>query len=66
MYNGIGLQTARGSGTSGHIQKNLSYNVKKPQTKEEFLKELEEKRVIIIIIQKNSLAPARKANPEII
>lgn len=24
MYNGIGLQTARGSGTSGHIQKNLS------------------------------------------
>lgn len=45
MYNGIGLQTARGSGTSGHIQKNLSYNLKKPQTKEEFLKELEEKRV---------------------
>lgn len=33
MYNGIGLQTARGSGTSGHIQKNLSYDVKKPQTK---------------------------------
>ena len=25
MYNGIGLQTARGSGTSGHIQKNLSH-----------------------------------------
>ncbi|KAK6205219.1 uncharacterized protein RJT21DRAFT_14153 [Scheffersomyces amazonensis] len=23
-YNGIGLQTARGSGTSGHVQKNLS------------------------------------------
>ena len=41
MYNGIGLQTARGSGTSGYIQKNLSYNLKKPQTKEEFLKELE-------------------------
>ena len=29
MYNGIGLQTARGSGTSGYVQKNLSYNVKK-------------------------------------
>lgn len=29
MYNGIGLQTARGSGTSGHVQKNVSYNVKK-------------------------------------
>eukprot|EP01039_Chlorochromonas_danica_P010994 gene10994-12241_t len=25
MYNGIGLSTARGSATSGHIQKNLSY-----------------------------------------
>jgi hypothetical protein len=24
MYNGIGLQSARGSGTSGHIQKNQS------------------------------------------
>lgn len=33
MYNGIGLQTARGSGTSGHIQKNISYNVKKIETK---------------------------------
>lgn len=25
MYNGIGLQTARGSGTNGYVQKNLSY-----------------------------------------
>lgn len=25
MYNGIGLQTARGSGTSGYIQRNLSH-----------------------------------------
>lgn len=25
MYNGIGLTTARGSGTSGHVTKNLSY-----------------------------------------
>jgi serine/arginine repetitive matrix protein 2 len=24
MYNGIGLTTARGSGTSGYVQKNLS------------------------------------------
>jgi serine/arginine repetitive matrix protein 2 len=24
MYNGVGLQTARGSGTSGYVQKNLS------------------------------------------
>ena len=27
MYNGVGLQTARGSGTSGYIQKNLSHLV---------------------------------------
>lgn len=33
MYNGIGLQTARGSGTSGYIQKNASYKVKKIETK---------------------------------
>jgi hypothetical protein len=25
MYNGVGLQTARGSGTSGYVQKNMSY-----------------------------------------
>ena len=25
MYNGVGLQTARGSGTSGYVQKNLSH-----------------------------------------
>ena len=33
MYNGIGLQTSRGSGTSGHVQKNLSTNVKKLQNR---------------------------------
>jgi serine/arginine repetitive matrix protein 2 len=41
MYNGIGLQTARGSGTSGYVQKNLSAQVKKFQSKEDFLKELD-------------------------
>ena len=25
MYNGIGLQTARGSGTNGFVQRNLSF-----------------------------------------
>lgn len=25
MYNGIGLQTARGSGTNGYVQSNLSH-----------------------------------------
>ncbi|KAF7457149.1 cwf21 domain protein [Cryptosporidium felis] len=30
MYNGVGLRTVRGSGTSGHVQKNLSALVPKP------------------------------------
>ena len=34
MYNGIGLNTPRGSGTSGYIQKNLS-TVKRPKRKHE-------------------------------
>ena len=25
MYNGIGLETARGSGTNGYVQRNLSF-----------------------------------------
>jgi len=33
MYNGIGLQTPRGSGTSGHIQTNLSVNQYKIQNR---------------------------------
>lgn len=41
MYNGIGLQSARGSGTSGHIQKNQSHMVKKMDNREVFLKKLE-------------------------
>ena len=40
MYNGIGLQTSRGSGTSGHIQKNQSISVKKLQNRDDFLREL--------------------------
>ena len=30
MYNGIGLRTARGTGTNGYVQKNLSFI--KPKT----------------------------------
>ena len=37
MYNGIGLQTPRGSGTSGYIQANVSLNQKKTHSKEQFL-----------------------------
>lgn len=35
MYNGIGLQTARGSGTSGYVQKNLS-TINKSHKKHDF------------------------------
>ena len=31
MYNGIGLKSARGSGTNGYVQRNLSFV--KPKTK---------------------------------
>lgn len=29
MYNGVGVRTARGTGTSGHVQKNLAQAPKK-------------------------------------
>lgn len=45
MYNGIGLQTPRGSGTSGYIQRNLSIVKKNMKSREEFLKELQQLKV---------------------
>lgn len=33
MYNGIGLPTPRGSGTSGHVQRNLAHVSKKRHNK---------------------------------
>lgn len=53
MYNGIGLQTPRGSGTSGYIQRNLSVVKKNIKTREEFLKELQQLKVIFIVFCKN-------------
>ena len=38
MYNGIGLQTARGSGTNGYVQRNLS-NIISKKRKIEYLNE---------------------------
>lgn len=49
MYNGIGLPTPRGSGTSGFIQKNLSTAKKNIKSKEEFLKELQHLKVFLLI-----------------
>lgn len=48
MYNGIGLQTPRGSGTNGYVQRNWSY-VRKTKEKvhyktEEELEKLEAKQ----------------------
>jgi serine/arginine repetitive matrix protein 2 len=52
MYNGIGLQTARGSGTSGYVQKNLSFvkPFKQQRSKEDFLKELQALKVIVTLL----------------
>lgn len=52
MYNGIGLPTPRGSGTSGYIQKNLSLVKKNIKTRDEFLKELQQLKVIPIFMIK--------------
>lgn len=39
MYNGIGLPTPRGSGTSGYIQKNLAHVSKKRQNRPPIVKQ---------------------------
>jgi len=44
MYNGIGLQTARGSGTNGYVQRNLSF-VKITKNKIEYKTEEDFKRL---------------------
>lgn len=36
MYNGIGLPTPRGSGTSGYVQRNLSHVREKPQERKAY------------------------------
>jgi hypothetical protein len=59
MYNGIGLQTARGSGTSGYVQKSLAYMKPKLKSKDQFSREMQE-------LKESALKPARKANPEIV
>lgn len=58
MYNNIGLQTPRGSGTSGYIMANKA-KAKPQRSRLEFLKELKQ-------LRENVLPPPRKANPDII
>ena len=58
MYNGIGLATARGSGTNGYVTKNLSF-VRVVKEKQEYKPPDEEAKKLELIIN-------RKGNAEII
>ena len=58
MYNGIGLSTPRGSGTSGYISSNKAM-VSKQKSKLDFIKEMKALRT-------NILPPPREANKDIL
>ena len=58
MYNNIGLQTPRGSGTSGYVSANKA-KPRQLKSKLDFLKELKN-------LRENILPPPRKANKEIL
>jgi len=60
MYNGIGLTTPRGSGTSGYVQKNLSFvKPNQQRSRDDFLKDLQ-------ALKDNVLPPPKKANKDIL
>ena len=46
MYNGVGVQTARGTGTSGHVTKNLSA-LRPVRFDVKGMKEMREKQAVI-------------------
>lgn len=58
MYNGIGLTTARGSGTSGYVQRNLSSLNKQKHKKEDYKTEED--------IQRMEAALSRPPNKDIL
>jgi serine/arginine repetitive matrix protein 2 len=58
MYNGIGLSTPRGSGTSGYVSANKAL-VSKQKSRLDFIKEMKALRA-------NILPPPRKANKDIL
>jgi serine/arginine repetitive matrix protein 2 len=58
MYNGIGLSTPRGSGTSGYVSANKA-RVSKQKSRLDFIKEMKALRA-------NILPPPRKANKDIL
>jgi len=57
MYNGIGLTTARGSGTSGYVQKNLSIIKAKNNTNY---------KTILEAFKNNPAPTKKKANNDLI
>ena len=59
MYNGVGLSTARGSGTSGYVQKNLAYAQQKRSEKFDYGEQLKK-------LRNNPLPPPKPANREIL
>jgi len=59
MYNGIGLTTARGSGTNGYVQKNLAYIREIPGAKRNQYKPITD-------IERLAIPQEKQANPEIL
>ena len=59
MYNGVGLQTARGSGTSGYVERSLAYAQKKRSEKYDYVEQLKKMR-------ENPLPPPKPANQAIL
>lgn len=53
MYNGIGIQTARGTGTNGYVQRNLSF-VPTKRERVEYVKDVEIKRLETLIEKKGN------------
>ncbi|CAF0819764.1 unnamed protein product [Adineta ricciae] len=53
MYNGIGIQTARGTGTNGYVQRNLSF-VPTKRERVEYVKDVELKKLETLIEKKGN------------
>ena len=53
MYNGIGITTARGTGTNGYVQKNLSF-VPTKRERVEYVKDVEIKKLETLIEKKGN------------
>lgn len=53
MYNGIGLNTPRGSGTNGYVQRNLSH-VPVKRDRVEYVKDVELKKLEKLIEKKGN------------